>query len=176
MMHCYPTARDMLSAPHWELASLRPASSARLGEMHAHPDNVSSRVVTEVPPCKPVLVLICFGIPLDDSDESPDITELHNISRVVQFKVAALQQLEEARPAQEAGAGIVIHSISAVQSLARGQDLLLLQGLVVDLSRCHGPWPNDLQDIDYARAVILVELDEEIPGISTKLARTFNNE
>ena len=54
---CYPTARDMLPAPHRELASLRPASSARLGKMRAHPDHVSSRVVTEVSPRKLVLVL-----------------------------------------------------------------------------------------------------------------------
>jgi hypothetical protein len=97
---------------------------------------------------------------------------------VVQLKVATtmLEQLGEARPAQEAGAGIVILSIRALQSLWRGSDLPKLHGSVVTLSGFHGPRLNDLHDIDYARPVVLVERDEEIPGVATLLARTFNNE
>ena len=82
-----------------------------------------------------------------------------------------LQQLEEARPSQEAGAGIVILYIYALQSLARGTDLPKLHGSVVTSSGFHGPLLNDLQDIDFARPVIFVELDEEIPGVATLLAR-----
>jgi len=63
-----------------------------------------------------------------------------------------------------------------LQSLASGTDLPKLHGSVVNLSGFHGPRPNDLQDIDYARPVVFVELDEEIPGIATLLARTFNKE
>ena len=38
------------------------------------------------------------------------------------------------------------------------------------------PKVKDLQEIDYARPVVLVELDEDLPGVANLLARTFNNE
>jgi hypothetical protein len=34
---------------------------------------------------------------------------------------------------------------------------------------------DDLQDIDYARPVVFIELDEEMPGVATVIEHAFNN-
>ena len=39
--------------------------------------------------------------------------------------------------------------------------------------RCPG---LDLQDIDYASPVVFIELDEEMPGVTTIIERALNNE
>ena len=67
-------------------------------------------------------------------------------------------------------------SLSVYCKASRVENLPKSLGPLVIYSCFHSLRLDDLQDIDYARPVVFIELDEEMPGVAAVMERALNNE